>query len=219
MFKNLISLALFGALFFVFPQTLEAHDPQEHEKEQKKEAVSDSTEQAGQTDLIDLHSHDAEGNGQLPGLKEFPNYHPLIVHFPIVFLLVAFLMQVFGFFVKSDTYHKTILVLAALGYAAAYLAAAWRHPHIDVNAVSESVRQIFDQHQLYAKWAVYLGGAGALAKAAELYFKRKTILVILTTLLLAGAATLVSISGHHGAELVHKHGVGTQGRHLEMHEH
>jgi uncharacterized membrane protein len=141
----------------------------------------------------------------------FPNYHPMIVHFPIGLLVLAAFMQVAGLFIKSKGFHYTILIFAALGYATAYFAAAWRHPQIDREAVSIAAQLIFDEHQLYARWSVYLGGAGAVLKAVELYFQRRRLLALLTTLVLGAAATVIGISGHHGAELVHKYGIGPRG--------
>jgi uncharacterized membrane protein len=215
-----ILLPAFALLFFT--QAAFAHDPQEHKKEEKNEAAVDSTAHvAGEAADTMLHAahEEAPGGGGEASLEDFPNYHPLIVHFPIVLLLLAVAMQFFGFFIKSQGYHRTIFVLAALGYASAWFAAAWRHPHIDPDIVSAAIKHIFDDHQLYAKWAVWLGGAAAFAKGLELFFKRRWFLVALTTVLLAAAAASVAISGHHGAELVHKHGVGTQGKYLEVHEH
>lgn len=148
-------------------------------------------------------------------MEQFPNYHPMIVHFPIVLLLLAAILHLVGFFVKSKGFHYTILALAAAGYASAYFAAAWRHPHIEREAVSAAVQLIFDQHQLYARWAVYLGGAGAVFKGVELYFRQRLLLMVLTALVLTAAAAAVAISGHHGAELVHIHGVGPEGKFLE----
>lgn len=128
-------------------------------------------------------------------------------------------MQLAGFFVKDRGYHFTILTFAILGYATAWLAAAWRHPHIDPEQVSAAAAQVFDEHQKYARWTVWLGGAGAAAKGFELYFKRRWFLGLLATLLLLGAAALVAVSGHHGAALVHKHGIGPKGNYLEAHSH
>lgn len=216
--SNTFILALTVLLSVVFTQKLAAHDPQQHRKEEKKEAAVDSTAHTDDS-VSHVVAHDAEIHlGALPSLEEFPNYHPLLVHFPIVIILIAFFMQIFGFFIKSDIYHKTILAIIVLGYATAYLAAAWKHPHVNPEMINDAINSIFEEHEFYAKWTVYLAGAGAVAKAVELYFKRKMVWVILTTLLMAGAAASVSISGHHGAELVHKHGVGTQGRYLETHE-
>lgn len=154
-------------------------------------------------------------SGMQASVEEFPNYHPLVVHFPIVLLLLAALMQVAGFFIKSEGYHRTIFVVAVLGYATAWFAAAWRHPHIDPDSVSTAAKHIFDEHQKYARWSVWAGGVGALAKGIELYFKRRLGWALLTTLLLAVAGVLVAVSGHHGAELVHKHGIGPKGGFLK----
>lgn len=216
--KKLIKVLLAAIMLLFISQPSFAHDPQKHEKAEQPETSADTVAQPPQASTDTAMHEEHEHATTIESLDEFPNYHPLVVHFPIVLLLIAAAMQLFGFFIKSEGYHRTILALAALGYASAYFAAAWRHPHIDPEMVSDAIKYVFDEHQLYAKWAVWLGGAGALAKAVELYFKRKVVFVILTTLLLIGAAGAVSLSGHHGAELVHKHGVGTQGKYLETHE-
>ena len=148
-------------------------------------------------------------------VEHFPNYHPLVVHFPIVLLCLAAVLQLGAFFVKNRGYHYTILGLALLGYATAYFAAAWRHPQIDREAVSALAQVVFDEHQLYARWSVWLGGAGAVLKSLELYFRKGYLLAILTSLALIGSAAAVVVSGHHGAELVHKHGIGPKGAFLK----
>lgn len=139
----------------------------------------------------------------------------MIVHFPIVLLLAAAGMQLAAFFVKNKRFQWAILAVALLGYATAYFAAAWRHPHIEREAVSEAVRLIFDDHQFYARWSVWLGGAGTALKAVEIYFQRRIFFVALTALALLGSAAMVAISGHHGAELVHIHGIGPKGDFLK----
>lgn len=148
-------------------------------------------------------------------MEAFPNYHPMIVHFPIVLLLAAAAMQLAAFFVKNRGFQWAILAVAALGYASAYFAAAWRHPHIEQEAVSEAVRVVFDEHQKFARWSVWLGGAGAVLKAVEMYFQRRVFFVALTAVALLGSAAAVAVSGHHGAELVHIHGVGPKGDFLK----
>jgi uncharacterized membrane protein len=130
----------------------------------------------------------ARGLAQVPveqtAVEHFPNYHPLIVHFPIVLLCLVAALQIGALFVKNRGYHYTILALAWLGYATAYFAAAWRHPHIEREAVSAVAQVIFDEHQLYARWSVWLGGAGAVLKSLELYFRKGYLLAVLTTLAL-----------------------------------
>lgn len=149
-------------------------------------------------------------------MESFPNYHPMIVHFPIVLLLIAAAMQLASFFVKSRDFQWAILAIAVLGYASAYFAAAWRHPQMEREAVNEAVLLIFDDHQLFARWSVWLGGAGAALKAVEIYFRGRTLWTVLTALALLGSTVAVAVSGHYGAELVHKHGVGPKGNFLKM---
>jgi uncharacterized membrane protein len=89
-------------------------------------------------------------------MEDFPNYHPMIVHFPIVLLVLAAVQQLIGFGIKNKGFHYTILIFAVLGYASAYFAAAWRHPQIEREMVSAAAQLIYDEHQWYARWSVYL---------------------------------------------------------------
>ena len=44
-------------------------------------------------------------------MEQFPNYHPMIVHFPIVLLVLAAVQQLIGFGVRNKGFHYTILIL------------------------------------------------------------------------------------------------------------
>lgn len=152
------------------------------------------------------------------GITYFPNLHPLFVHFPLVLLLVAAFMQIGLLFFQNKAYNYTITALTLIGFVTGLLAATVFHaePASDVNA---KVHEIFEEHEQFAFITLWLSGFASLFKIIELFTPKKWV-TILSLLLLLGAATTVTIAGHHGSELVYKQGVGPKGNKLEEeHEH
>lgn len=148
-------------------------------------------------------------------LAEFPNLHPLVVHFPIVLLIVAMLMQVSGLFFKSRPFDIAVAVITGLGFLTAYLASNNFHGH--AAELTGGAGALFEEHEYYAFWAVRLGGIAAIGKIITLFIRRRLMIEGLIAAVLIASAVSVSISGHHGAELVHKYGIGPKGEYLEQH--
>ncbi len=148
--------------------------------------------------------------------KDFPNYHPLVVHFPIVLVIFAGLFQVLAFFVyKNELSFATLLVLFA-GTVSVWLASNTFHAH--PMHLPEPIDAIYETHELMAKYTWWLSLAALAAKAlSHFYIKRKWWSEAIVLFLLIGASITVSIAGHHGAQLVHMGGVGPQGKYLESH--
>ena len=158
--------------------------------------------------------HDKEAANPVP-VKEFPNLHPLVVHFPIVLLIVAALMQVAGLFFSSRPYAIAVAVIASLGFLGAYLASNNFHGH--ASELTGAAGELFENHEYWAFWSVRLAGIGALIQIISLFVNRKIWIKAAVAVFLVGSAVCVSISGHHGAELVHKYGIGPKGEYLEQH--
>lgn len=152
------------------------------------------------------------------GLTEFPTIHPMIVHFPIVLLIVAAFVQIASFFVFRRELGWMVVVFVLIGAIGAYLASYVYHPHtMGLNANAE---RLLLEHELYADYTVWLSIAGLIAKiVSQFALKRAWWSEAVVTLLLIGSAVAVALAGHHGAELVHKEGVGAKGAFLEMHDH
>jgi uncharacterized membrane protein len=153
-----------------------------------------------------------------PPVKYFPNYHPLIVHFPIVLLIVAAIMQIGVLFFRSKAYNYAVIALTLAGFLGGLLAATLFHadPAPGINA---KAHEIFEMHENLAFATIWISGIASLFKIAGLFTYKKWLEVVSLLLLLA-CATTVSIAGHHGAELVYKQGIGPKGDYLEKeHEH
>lgn len=164
------------------------------------------------------HEGDQSGGGNsgniAASLDEFPNLHPLVVHFAIVLILVGAVLQLANvYFMKKDI-AWIAFGTAAGGFVAAYLAAGPYHPH--AHELSEQAKLVIGQHDKWAEWTLWLGGIGAALQGANLFFlqdRRWAVGLVAAVLLAAGYA--VSQAGHFGSQLVYIEGVGPQGQHVE----
>ena len=210
-----ISLTLSLLLLLSIPAAL-AHGDDDHNKK-------DSTEQQGQVQEIDDHGvadFDTEARAKQSvkaDFDEFPNLHPLLVHFPIVLLLLAALISIANIlFLKRDL-DWIITIFTGLGALGAYAAGRWFHPH--AHDLTEQMQAVLDQHDLYADWTIWLSiTAFVLQLISQFILKQKRWAVIVVSLVLAGAAYSVSQAGHYGSQLVHIEGVGPKGNYLESEE-
>lgn len=151
------------------------------------------------------------------GVDEFPTLHPLVVHFPIMLLLLAAVLQIIAFFVFQREIGWVVLGMAFFGVIGAYLSSNVFHPH--TAGLDENAQRLLTEHEWYASLTFWLGLIGTLAKGVSTFFRRPWWSEAVSLVLLLAAATAVSIAGHHGAELVHKEGIGPRGDFLEMHDH
>lgn len=150
--------------------------------------------------------------------SSFPTLHPLVVHFPIVLIILAAIIQLTSLFIFRRELGWTVLFLSAFGAAGAYLSSNVFHPH--TAGLSDHAQRLLTEHELYADWTFWLAVAGLAVKAISTFLlERKWWSEAIASVALILAATAVGLAGHHGAELVHKEGVGPQGKFLEMHDH
>lgn len=152
-----------------------------------------------------------------PGISDFPNYHPLIVHFPIILLLVAAAMQIGLLFFRNNAYNYAVTILTVIGFITALLAVFVFHAHA-AKDVNPTAMEIFEEHERLAYITLWISGFAAAFKVAGLFIQKKWV-EIFALLLLVGSAITVSLAGHHGSELVYKQGIGPKGEKLEKEEH
>src|SRR5258705_3361697 len=101
--KILIVLLL---IFVASLGSIYAHE--HHHNDSTKMSTADSLMQ------IEMSEHQ-----QMEAVNAFPNYHPLIVHFPIVLLLLAAVFQLLSFFYSPKQLNIVTLILLILGVVSA----------------------------------------------------------------------------------------------------
>ena len=150
-------------------------------------------------------------------MSTFSTYHPLVVHFPIVLLIVAAVLQLIYLKYPGTVLRNIIMGVTAGGLLGAYLSGSFFHPH--TTGLPESARIILEEHEKLSAYALYTALAAFLLQLINLFVSKKLILNIVIALILTGSAIFVSLSGHHGAMLTHIEGVGPQGKYIEHHHH
>lgn len=151
---------------------------------------------------------------EMEAVTAFPNYHPLIVHFPIVLLLMAVVFQLISFFYFKREFSIVTLILLALGVITAWLASNTFHAM--PGELSGRAKEIFTIHEQMASLTWWFSLIALLLKIpSHFYFRQKWWTEAAVTVLLITSAVTVSIAGHHGAMLVYMQGIGPQGKYLE----
>ncbi len=145
----------------------------------------------------------------------FVTFHPLVVHFPIVLLIIAALMQFVGLFYTKNNWDYIILFLLAGGALGAYLAGSFFHPHTE--GLSHQAHEILKRHELFATLTLISSVTALFFKIVSIFLlkSRKKMFDIITAIILIVSAMSVSEAGHWGAHLTHIEGVGPQGKYIE----
>ncbi len=145
--------------------------------------------------------------------SDFPNLHPLVVHFPIVLILLSVVLQAILLFRDYNQIKWATLFVMGAAFVGAVLASYVFHAH--TGKLSENAAKIYERHEDYAFYTVWLSGLTFLLQGIGLFYKLHqrsfTALVFVGALV---AAVFVSIAGHQGAKLVYVEGVGPQGKNL-----
>jgi len=143
----------------------------------------------------------------LPGVQHLQNIHPLVVHFPIAFLVGAALFYFLSWIFRNETFATTALLLLILGTLSAGAAVGTGLYAEEGVMVSRSVRE----HLLEYHENIMLGTLGlsivlsiwALV-ARPLPSKRRWVFLVLLVVLL-GAMT---VGADYGARMVYDYNAG-----------
>lgn len=207
-------LLLTGSLLF-------AHNGKKHGKAKidSSQAVAPASQhQHGGHDSTAMQVAMSPDGDHQHGLSEFPTLHPLVVHFPIVLLIIAALLQWVGLLVYKKEITIVAWALLLLGFIGAYASSTWFHAH--TSQLAPAIQAVLEEHEKYASYTQWLSGIALLVQSVNLFFLKRNVWITASmAILMTAAAFFVAYTGHHGAELVHKHGVGAKGYLLEQHHH
>jgi uncharacterized membrane protein len=141
-------------------------------------------------------------------------FHPAVVHFPIVLILLGTLLAVISFF-RSEWIPPyltaSILSLGALGT----VAATWTGDEDEERAerALQRAEQVLDEHEEWGERSRNLAILGALAAVAAAVSQKRSARIFrstkaLTAVISLGASWFVLEAGHYGGQLVYRYGVG-----------
>lgn len=199
---------------FLMALTVTAHEDHEKPSPSPNPKIAITEPNAFAPSPGTANEHTAMTMPPMNMVEDFPNYHPLVVHFPIVLLIFGGLFQVLAFFVYKNELSFAALLLLFAGTVTVWLSSNTFHAH-PMN-LPEHVNEIYTTHELMAQYTWWLALAALAAKVvSHFYIKRKWWSEAIVLALLIGASITVSIAGHHGAQLVHMGGVGPKGQYLE----
>lgn len=151
--------------------------------------------------------------------SDFPSLHPLVVHFPIVLILLAALFQALVTWKNWQQIRWATLLIMGGAFLSALAAGTVFHAMPSDDA-PKAAMEIYRSHDQYAQYTIWMSGIALLLKGIGDFFKihhRTYDVVVLVAAILA--AIFLSVTGHHGARLVHVAGVGPMGRYLMKDHH
>lgn len=186
-----ISFLLCFLLLFAITASL-AHDTAKHKKrvDTPHHAAMGSVQLAHDSTIVKMDS--------MEPLEEFPTLHPLVVHIPIIFLMMAAAMSIVSLFLFKRELTWTAYVVLLIGFVGAYASSNWFHAH--TASLPHVTQQLLEEHENYADYTIWASGIALLVQSVNLiFFKRKFLLNVIVTVLLIASAVLVAIAGHHGA--------------------
>lgn len=143
----------------------------------------------------------------LPGVQHLQNIHPLVVHFPIAFLVGASLFYFLGWIFRNNAFTTTGFLLLLLGTLSAGAAVGTGLYGEEGVMVSYSVREhLLEMHE--KMMFVTLGLSITLsiwALIARPFPKKGRLLFLLLFLVLLG---IMSVGADYGARMVYDYNAG-----------
>jgi len=143
----------------------------------------------------------------LPGVQHLQNIHPMVVHFPIAFLVGAALFYLFAWVFRSEKLTFTAFVLLVLGVASAAAAVGTGLYAEDGVMVSRSVRShLLNVHEQFMLTTLGVSIILAIwAGVGRLFPKTGRVFFILLFLVLLG---IMSVGTDYGARMVYDYNAG-----------
>ena len=143
-----------------------------------------------------------------------PYLHPVLVHFPVAFLILAALAAFLWLLLGKSFWRQTTTLLLFMGILGAFAAYFTGDDVAEAFKDKPAVKALVDRHEDAALWVLILGGIAAAAfVAAEVSSAsnekkgldgpdRKLKIRALLFLLVLATAALVGYTGHLGGSMV-----------------
>jgi uncharacterized membrane protein len=142
-----------------------------------------------------------------PGVQHLQNIHPLVVHFPIAFLLGAALFYVLAWVLHKDTLATTafsLLILGAISAAAAVGTGLYGEEEV---MISRSVRaHLLEKHEELMVTTLCLSIGLTIWAVLARPFPKKGRLIFLLVFL--GLLVVMSFGADYGARMVYNYNAG-----------
>lgn len=142
---------------------------------------------------------------------DFSHLHPMIVHFPIALLLVAFLSDLTGILFKRDFFTKAGLLMMLLGTAG--VVAAYFSGDFASEGLTEAgpLKMAIERHEAAAELTLWLMVATVIVRLTLVALRKYAgaLRWIPLVLFLVSVLSVVR-TGYYGGELVFKHAAGVQ---------
>jgi uncharacterized membrane protein len=146
----------------------------------------------------------------LPGVQHLQNIHPLVVHFPIAFLIGAAFFYFLGWVFQNHTFSTTAFLLLIVGTLSAGAAVGTGLYGEEGVMVSRSVREhLLEVHEKIMIATLGLSiGLTLWAVIARPFPKKKRLLFLFLFLVLLAIMTL---GADYGARMVYDYNAGGSG--------
>jgi uncharacterized membrane protein len=138
--------------------------------------------------------------------------HPLLVHFPIAFLVIGTLFAIISIW-RRDFFDKGAFFMISFGLLSgiiAYLSGDGAERFASTHW-GNGYRKLVGIHQLYATMTLLLFGSAVGIRLLFSFYKRKILIPIVAICCLLGSGAL-AMTGHYGGQMVYvqKHAVPAQ---------
>jgi uncharacterized membrane protein len=143
----------------------------------------------------------------LPGVQHLQNIHPLVVHFPIAFLVGAALFYFLSWIFRNQTFATTAFLLLIVGTLAAGAAVGTGLYAEEGVMVSRSVREhLLEPHETIMLVTLGLSiGLSVWALIARPFPKKGKWIFLLLFLILLG---IIAVGADYGARMVYDYNAG-----------
>lgn len=142
--------------------------------------------------------------------------HPLLVHFPIAFLISYFLLELGGILFKKDFFHSSALIILIAGVLFALLSALTGNQASEflkplVKNKTKEVFEIIERHEQFATFTLWYFFALMVFRIWLILKKRFSFRWKIICLMLGLIGSLLIIkTGLLGGQLVYEFGAGTK---------